>query len=167
MDEDTERGEWWTPPPPELGDPIKPVNFHLVAKSPLPPVVGVTFSLLSGLVTLLGLLLLLIMADFALEPGWWGSEEDRQQMEHVLLALSLFVILTGTLGVLAGILIARRRRIGVYIAWGMCIFASLPTLLTVVTSEIPPDLISLAINASCAFWVGIPLMVSSARIHMA
>ncbi|MAH98345.1 MAG: hypothetical protein CMA12_03200 [Euryarchaeota archaeon] len=165
MSEDSEKGEWWSPPPPDTVAPVQVVNPFSAPKSPLPPVVGVTYSILSVLLTLAGLFILWIVSDFVLEPGWWDNEADSEPVGLMFVAISLFVIFMGAVGIMAGVLIARRRRIGVYIAWGMCAAAlAINGLMFIGDPYLNP--VNLGCNLACALWVGIPLMVSSASIHM-
>ncbi len=165
MDEDSEKGEWWSPPPPNNPTSIQVVNPFSTEKSPLPPVVGVTYSILSVLLTLAGLFFLWVVADFVLQPGWWDNEAESEPVGLLFVAISLLVIIIGLVGVMAGVLIARRRRIGVYIAWAMCaVGLAINGLLFIGDPYLNP--VNLGCNLACALWVGIPLMVSSASIHM-
>ena len=163
--EDSENGGWWSPPPPDTVAPVQVVNPFPTPKSPLPPIVGVTYSILSVLITLAGLFILGIAADFVLQPGWWDNEAESEPMGLLFVAISLFVITIGIVGVMAGVLIARRRRLGVYIAWAMCAAGlAINGLLFIGDPYLNP--VELGCNLACALWVGIPLMVSSASIHM-
>ena len=125
-----------------------------------------TFSIFSASIALLNLLIAWFLAPLVLEPGWWDSGETPEELKILFNGFILVVTILGVIGIVAGFLIAKRRRIGVYIAWGLCLVSLLPSLIVAIAIEAPPDPVSLVISSSCAVWVGIPMLVTSSRIHM-
>ena len=159
-------GKWWSPPPPNSEVTVNSANSTQVRKTKLPLTIGVTFSIFSASIALFNLLIAWFVAPLVLEPGWWDSGETPEELKILFNGFILVVTILGVIGIVAGFLIAKRRRIGVYIAWGLCVVSLLPSLIVAIAFEVPPDPVSLVISLSCAVWVGIPMLVTSSRIHM-
>ena len=166
MAESSDKEEWWSPPLPNSEVTVISANSTQVRKTKLPLTIGVTFSIFSASIALFNLLIVWFVAPLVLEPGWLDSGETPEELKILFNGFILVVTILGVIGIVAGFLIAKRRRIGVYIAWGLCLVSLLPSLIVAIAIEAPPDPVSLVISSSCAVWVGIPMLVTSSRIHM-
>lgn len=134
-------------------------------KSSIPAVVGVLFSLSQVLTILAGVALLGLGAIFVGFAGEVGDDEVATEAGLVAVFGALIVIL-GLVGIIAGVLIAQRKKFGIHLAWGLLGGTVLLTFLNSVINDFSFDWTTPLCNGICAVWVGLPLMIESARVHM-
>ena len=136
------------------------------SKSPIPVGVGVIFVLHEVLVVLTGLLMIFLGTAF----GEVGGEEGDAEMASlgVLSGMSgVISILVGLLGIYAGVMIALRKKIGVYIAWFSLAISTILTLwLNSRIGEGTVDWASLIWVAFMCLIVSLPLIIPNASRHM-
>ena len=136
------------------------------SKSPIPVGVGVIFVLWQLLVTLTGFMMIFLGTAF----GEVGGEEGDAEMASlgVLSAMSgVIIILVGLLGVYAGVMIALRKKTGVYFAWfSMVFYAILASALNSKIGGDSVDWVALIWVAFYCFIVSLPLIIPSASRHM-
>jgi len=134
-------------------------------KSSLPAVVGVLFSLSQVLTILAGVALLGVGALFA----GWGAElgDSEVASEAGLVAVfGAFIVILGLAGIVAGVMIAQRKKFGIHLAWGLLGGTVILTFLNSIINDFSFDWTTPVCNGICAAWVGLPLMIESARVHM-
>ena len=134
-------------------------------KSPLPVVVGVLYAIYQFL-PILGGLAFLFGGVFL---GVLGAESGGDEVTGagaVVAVIGLLLLIIGAVGIWAGVLMAQRKKLGVYIAWGTLGLGVVLSIVSTTAQEIPPDIFTLGCNGICALFVGLPLMISSASQHM-
>ena len=146
---------------PSFGQP--PVIYE--TKSSIPVVVGVLYAIYQ-IIPILGGLALLFGGVFLGGLGAESGDDEVTGAGAVVAAIGLLILIIGAVGIWAGVLMAQRKKLGVYIAWGtLGLGAGLSIVLTSIEG-LTPDIFTLGCNGICALFVGLPLMVSSASQHM-
>ena len=138
-----------------------PQVMMMESKSSLPIVVGVMFCLAQGLGILGGLAMVM---GGALIGGIGG--EEAAAAAGVVAGIGVLILILSGVGVWAGVMIAQRKKLGIYIAWGLLAASTVFSILTTILGEMPFDWASNACNGICALFVALPLMISSASQHM-
>lgn len=136
----------------KISKPVTPVHSPDIIpnnRNSLPVVIGVIYSITSVLVILFGIAIIFQLSQ--VEIGNDRPYFDRILIPFFVFLISLVIIIFGVFGVIAGALIAKRRKLGVFIAWGLCIVMLLPIWYGAVSP------IFIFYNAACAFLVGIPM----------
>ena len=144
MSEGTEGGEWWDSILSEKATNNRTFSGKPVTRSFLPEVVGGGYIAISLLIILLG------MFSFwnHFEGGWYsGTYFESYVGGFFAILTSIFLISFGFFGVMAGVLIRKKEKIGIFMAWGSCLVMSLFTF----------GGMEIFILIICALWVGIPL----------
>jgi len=144
MSEGIEGGEWWDSILSEKATNNRTFSGKPVTRSFLPEVVGVGYIAISLLIILLG------MFSFwnHFEGGWYsGTYFESYVGGFFAILTSIFLISFGFFGVMAGVLIRKKEKIGIFMAWGSCLVMSLFTI----------GGMDILIPIICALWVGIPL----------
>tara|TARA_B100001029_G_C14838101_1_gene326768 strand:+ start:63 stop:629 length:567 start_codon:yes stop_codon:yes gene_type:complete len=140
----------------KISKPVTPVQSPDIIpndRNSLPVVIGGIYSITSVLIILFGIAINFQLSQ--VEIGNDGPYFDRFFIilgQFFVILISLAIITFGVFGVIAGALIAKRRRLGVFIAWGLCIVMLLPIWYGAVSP------IFIFYNAACAFLVGIPML---------
>ena len=101
--------------------------------------------------------------------GVLGAESGGDEVTGagaVVAVIGLLLLIIGAVGIWAGVLMAQRKKLGVYIAWGTLGLGVVLSIVSTTAQEIPPDIFTLGCNGICALFVGLPLMISSASQHM-
>ena len=144
MSEGTEGREWWDSILSEKATNTRAFSGKPVARSFLPEVVGVGYIALSFLIILLGLFS--FWDHF--EGGWYSNNYINSYFGGFFAILtSIFLISFGLFGVMAGALITKKEKIGIFMVWGSCL------VMLFFTS----GGMGFFIPIICALWVGIPL----------
>ena len=144
MSEGIEGGEWWDSILSEKATNNRTFSGKPVTRSFLPEVVGVGYIAISLLIILLG------MFSFwnHFEGGWYsGTYFESYVGGFFAILTSIFLISLGFFGVMAGVLIRKKEKIGIFMAWGSWLVMSLFTI----------GGMDILISIICALWVGIPL----------
>ena len=134
-------------------------------KSSLPVVVGVLYAIYQFL-PILGGLALLFGGVFL---GGLGAETGDGEVTGagaVVAVIGLLILIIGGVGIWAGVLMAQRKKLGIYIAWGTLGLGVVLSIVLTTIQGVTPDIFTLGCNGICALFVGLPLMVSSASQHM-
>ena len=134
-------------------------------KSSLPAVVGVLFSLSQILTILAGVAILGLGALFVGVSAELGDDEVATEAGFAAVIGALIIII-GLAGIVAGVMIAQRKKFGIHLAWGLLGGTVILMILNSIISGISFDWTTPLCNGICAVWVGLPLMIESARIHM-
>jgi hypothetical protein len=135
-------------------------------KSSLPVVIGVLYAIYQILPILAGIAMLLFGGVFL---GGLGAESGNSEVVGagaVVAAIGLLIVIVGAVGIWAGVLMAQRKKLGVYIAWGTLGLGAVLSIVLTTMEGMAPDIFTLGCNGICAVFVGLPLMVSSASQHM-
>ena len=135
-------------------------------KSSLPVVIGVLYAIYQILPILAGIAMLLFGGVFL---GGLGAESGNSEVVGagaVVAAIGLLIVIVGAVGIWAGVLMAQRKKLGVYIAWGTLGLGAALSIVLTTMEGMAPDIFTLGCNGICAMFVGLPLMVSSASQHM-
>ncbi len=135
-------------------------------KSSLPVVIGVLYAIYQILPILAGIAMLLFGGVFL---GGLGAESGNSEVVGagaVVAAIGLLIVIVGAVGIWAGVLMAQRKKLGVYIAWGTLGLGAVLSIVLTTMEGMAPDIFTLGCNGICAMFVGLPLMVSSASQHM-
>ena len=135
-------------------------------KSSLPVVIGVLYAIYQILPILAGIAMLLFGGGFL---GGLGAESGNSEVVGagaVVAAIGLLIVIVGAVGIWAGLLMAQRKKLGVYIAWGTLGLGAVLSIVLTTMEGMDPDIFTLGCNGICAVFVGLPLMVSSASQHM-
>jgi hypothetical protein len=143
---------------------VQPSVFYQT-KSSLPVVVGTLFAIYSVLPILGGLFMLIggaLLGGFGAETG----DDETTGLGMVVAVLGLLILIIGVVGVSGGVLIAQRKRLGVYIAWGTLGIGMVLSIVLTTLEGIQPDIFTISVNSICALFVALPLMISSASQHM-
>ena len=144
MSEGNEGGEWWDSILSEKATNTRTFSGKPVTRSLLPEVVGVGYIALSLLIILLGIFS--FWDHF--EGGWYSDNYFNSYIRGFFAILtSIFLISFGVFGVMAGALITKKEKIGIFMAWGSSLVMLLFTL----------GGIGFFIPLICAMWVAIPL----------
>ena len=136
----------------KISKPVTPVHSLDISpnnRNSLTVVIGVIYSITSVLVILFGIAIIFQLSQ--VEIGNDRPYFDRILIPFFVFLISLVIIIFGVFGVIAGALIAKRRKFGVFIAWGLCIVMLLPIWYGAVSP------IFIFYIAACAFLVGIPM----------
>ena len=134
-------------------------------KSSLPVVVGVLYAIYQFLPILAGLAFLF----GGVFLGVLGAESGGDEVTGagaVVAVIGLLLLIIGAVGIWAGVLMAQRKKLGIYIAWGTLGFGVVLSIVLTTVQGITPDIFTLGCNGICALFVGLPLMISSASQHM-
>ncbi len=80
--------------------------------------------------------------------------------------LGVVMLIAAGVGIWAGVLMAKRKKLGIHVAWGLIGLGAVLSILTSIMGDMPIDVFTLGCNGVCALFVGLPLMVASASQHM-
>jgi hypothetical protein len=103
-----------------------------------------------------------LLGGFGAETG----DDETTGLGMVVAVLGLLILIIGVVGVSGGVLIAQRKRLGVYIAWGTLGIGMVLSIVLTTLEGIQPDIFTISVNSICALFVALPLMISSASQHM-
>jgi len=134
-------------------------------KSSLPVVVGALYAAYQVLPILGGLALLFGGAILGGIGAEYGADETTG-FGAVVAVIGLLILIIGSVGVWAGVLVAQRKKLGVHIAWGTLGLGAVLSIVLTTLEGMTPNIFTLGCNGICALFVGLPLMVSSASQHM-
>jgi hypothetical protein len=154
-----------SPSPGQMAQGFAPQVMMIEQKSSLPVVVGVLFCLSQGFVILGGLALILggaLVGGIGADSG----VDEAAAAGGILVIFGVAMLLFSGIGIWAGVLIAQRKKLGIYIAWGLCAGFAALSVLTSVVNGTSIDFLNLGCNGFCALFVALPLMISSASQHM-
>ncbi|HJL64365.1 MAG TPA: hypothetical protein QGF70_02140 [Candidatus Thalassarchaeaceae archaeon] len=135
------------------------------SKSSLPVVVGILYAIYQILPILGGLALLLggaLIGGLGAETG----DDDTTGFGAVMAILGVVMLIAAGVGIWAGVLMAKRKKLGIHVAWGLIGLGAVLSILTSIMGDMPIDVFTLGCNGVCALFVGLPLMVASASQHM-
>ena len=151
-------------PPAQQSSPNGQVIIYQ-EKSSLPAVVGVLFGL-SQIITILGGVAVLGVGAFALGVSDAVGDAEVEAIGAFVSLIGALITIFGLGGIVAGVMIAQRKKFGIRLAWGLLGGTVILSLLLDIYSETSINWATPLCNGICALWVGLPLMIESARVHM-
>jgi len=146
MGEDTEGGGWWESISSGKVTPTRTFSGKPVMRSFLPEVVGLGYAAFSVLIILIGIF---FFWDHS-QGGWYSDTYFQSWVSgFFVILISIFLISFGLFGVIAGALITKKEKIGVFMVWGSC--------LVMLIFSFGGIWILFPYAIFCALWAGIPL----------
>tara|TARA_B100001996_G_C18512622_1_gene536015 strand:- start:266 stop:727 length:462 start_codon:yes stop_codon:yes gene_type:complete len=130
-------------------------------QSALPMVIGIIFCIFQIFGFIGAIFLMGIGVAFGIE-----GDEVWTAFGVIIAIIGALLFIISVIGVWAGVLIAKNRKLGVHIAWGLIGASVALTIVGSVLGELPINYVNIGCNGFCALFVGLPLLISSVSQQM-
>ena len=136
-------------------------------QSALPMVIGIIFCIFQIFGFIGAIVLMGIGGTFFIGGGpIIDTSNDMTAFGAIIAIIGVLLFIISAIGVWAGVLIAKNRKLGVHIAWGLIGAGVALTIAGNVLGELPINYFNIGCNGFCALFVGLPLLISSVSQQM-